>query len=519
LKLIVDREKIVEAFKAEEYYEIYAKFPTFEAELFKYKDKTPKIATDSAADAILKSLLPVFIVQSLEFKNKFIESRPPFITSTLQQDASNKLGFSSTKTMQIAQQLYEGIEIGAETVGLISYMRTDSIRLSDYFVEKATAYILREYGKNYLGSQKKTTKVDNIQDAHEGIRPTDLIRTPDSIKHYLSRDQYNLYAMIFARAVASLMKPICQEQKTLLLQNHEALFKTVSYKQLFDGYLAAYAKFETSDEEKKYVIPDWEIGKEAIADSVTKKQCFTQPPQRFNEAHLIKEMEDQGIGRPSTYASTIATLKERKYVALNEKKFIPTEQGRKTIDELDQYFAEFVSAGYSKNMENVLDGIAEGKGSQLETIRGFYEYFIPLVDFATKTMIKVQPTVTGEACPTCGSPMVHRKGKFGEFEACGNFPTCKYVKPSDIERKPSVPALSTGVVCPKCKKGTLVERLATKGKNKDNKFYACNNFPRCKFIAPYQATAKKCPECGKPLVHLEGNNFCIDETGCGYQEN
>jgi len=314
------------------------------------------------------------------------------------------------------------------------------------------------------------------------------------------------------------MKPVCQEQKTLLLQNQETLFKTVSYKQLFDGYLAAYAKFEVGDEEKKYVIPDWEAGKQVTAESLAKKQCFTQPPQRFNEARLIKEMEDEGIGRPSTYASTIGTIKERKYVTLVDKKFVPTEQGRKTIEELDVYFAEFVSAGYSKDMENILDGIADGKGSQLETIRSFYEYFMPLVDFASKNMIKVQPTATGETCPVCGSPMVHRKGKFGAFEACGNFPTCKYVKPSDIERKPSVPALSTGVVCPKCKKGILVERMATKGKNKDNKFYACNNFPRCKFIAPYTATQKKCPVCGKPLVEQEGKIFCIDTLGCGHQE-
>jgi len=519
LKLIVDREREVEAFVPEEYYDISAKFPTFEAALYKYKEKTPKISSAEQADAMLQSFDKEFTVTSLETKNKNIESRPPFITSTLQQDAFNRLGYSSSKTMQIAQRLYEGTEIGAEAVGLISYMRTDSIRLSSDFIDKANDYILKQYGKQYLGFTKKSAKTENVQDAHEAIRPTDIHRTPEMIKSYLSRDEYNLYHMIYARALASLMKPEIVEQKTILLQSNEGSFKASSYKPVFDGYLAVYAKYDSDEEEvKKNVVPDWEIGKKAVPSVVSKKQCFTQAPQRFNEARLIKEMEDLGIGRPSTYASTISTIKERKYVSVLEKKFVPTEQGKMTIDQLDQFFSRFISADYSNQMEKRLDDIALGNGSQPESVREFYNFFIPLVEYATKNMEKVKASETGEICPKCGSPMVHRKGKYGEFEACGNFPTCKYIKPSEIVRKPSVPAVQTGIICPKCGKGHLVERLATKGKNKDKKFYACDNFPRCKYIAPFASIDRNCPVCGKPLVEQEGSVFCIDTIGCGHKE-
>ncbi|MFA6648821.1 MAG: type I DNA topoisomerase, partial [Candidatus Izemoplasmatales bacterium] len=474
LKIIVDRENEINKFIAEEYYEIYAQYPTFTAQLYKYKDKPIKISKAEVADAIVNSLQAAFTVLSLEVKNKYVESRPPFITSTLQQDASNRYGFSATKTMQVAQRLYEGVETDTEKVGLISYMRTDSIRLSDSFVTSASSYIINKYGKQYLGAIKKANNHGNVQDAHEAIRPTDLSRTPESIKSHLSRDEYNLYQMIFARAVASLMKPTCLEQKTLILENNDALFKTVSYKQLFDGYLVVYAKYESGEEEQKNIIPDMPVGTTIIPLVIEKKQFFTQPPLRYSEARLIKEMEDLGIGRPSTYASTIATIRERKYVSISDKKFVPTEQGKMTITELDQYFAEFVSADYSKNMEIILDEIADGKGSQLVTIRDFYNYFIPLIDYASKNMERIKPTSTGEVCPKCGSPMVFRKGKFGEFEACSNFPACKYIKQSDKSKKVATPVIDTQVVCPECHKGHLVERIAGKGKNKGSKFYACS---------------------------------------------
>lgn len=518
LKLIVDREKEIEAFRPEEYHEIYAKFPTFEAQLAKFRDKTPKIASKDAADGVISALGPQFTVLALETRNKPVESKPPFITSTLQQDASNRLGFSPTKTMSVAQRLYEGVAIGEETVGLISYMRTDSFRLSEYFTGKASDFILKEYGKPYLGSTKKAVKGQNVQDAHEAIRPTDPFRTPELVKAHLTRDEYALYGMIWARAIASLMKPMILEVKTLSLENGPALFRSVSSRQAFDGYVRAYGKYETEEGNGKNLLPDWAEGTTVSADSVYGKQCFTQAPQRYNEARLIKEMEDLGIGRPSTYATTVATLRERKYVTMQEKKFVPTEQGRRTIDELDAYFGEFVGADYSRNMEIVLDRIAEGAEFQVSTIRKFWDYFLPLVDYAAKHMEKVKPQTTGETCPVCGSPMVLRHGRFGDFEACSDFPRCKYIKPDGKPKKSASPAKDTGVLCPKCHKGHLVERTATKGKNKGKPFYACNDFPRCKFIAPFQSAGSSCPRCGKPLVVQDGSVFCMDTENCGYRE-
>ncbi len=512
LKLIVDREKAIEEFTPQEYYEFYAQFPGFTAQLYKYKDKTPKIETAEAARAFVDSLDRKVIVQSVEIKEKPIESRPPFITSTLQQDASNRLGFSPKKTMSIAQRLYEGISIGDETVGLISYMRTDSIRLSNDFVRKAGEWILKEYGKAYLGSQKKMVKGQNIQDAHEAIRPTDVFRTPDSVKMHLSRDEYLLYSIIYARAVASLMKPQIVEQKTMVFATGSALFRAVSTKTLFDGYLRANAKYETESPEPKVVLPDWPEGSIQEALSIEAKQCFTQPPLRFNEARLIKEMEDLGIGRPSTYATTVDTLRLRKYVSMVDKKFVPTEQGRLTIAELDAYFSEFISAGYSRDMELILDQIAMGEGSQLETIRNFWNYFVPLVETAAKNMKKVNPKPTGEACPECGSPMVFRQGPYGDFEACSNFPKCRYVKPTPNGKSAVVPARDSGVICPQCHKGHLVERVATRGKNKGNSFFACNNFPKCRYIAPFHDDGEPCPEGQTPILTGDGKRVCVESA-------
>ncbi|MFH0993659.1 MAG: type I DNA topoisomerase [bacterium] len=517
LKLIVDREKTIEAFVQEEYHEIYAKFPTFQAQLAKLDGKTVKLPTADVAKAAIDRFDPLFAVDSRSVKRNNVEPKPAFITSTLQQDASNRLGFTATKTMQIAQRLYEGIQIGSEAVGLITYMRTDSIRLSDYFVDLASEFILGAYGKAYLGSFRKTAAKNGVQDAHEAIRPTDLSRTPESIRTYLSKDEFNLYQMIFARAVASLMKPVILEVETLFLTSGPGLFKAVSTKQVLDGYLKVYGKFESEEDPLCCVLPEGIPGDLLKPDEVTAKQCFTQPPLRYNEARLIKEMEDLGIGRPSTYAQTIATLKDRKYVQLQEKKFAPSEQGRITIDQLDLYFTEFIGATYSRDMENILDRIADGAAVQLAVIREFYSFFEPLYENARNNMAKIQPKETGELCPVCGSPMVFRKGTYGEFEGCGNYPKCKYIKPQPRIGAPKEAAEDTHVTCPKCHKGTLVVRMATKGPNKGNKFFACGNYPKCKYVAPLKATGKRCPKCGKPMVEEEnGTVRCIDADKCGY---
>ncbi len=520
LKLLVDREKEILAFVIEEYYEIAAAFPTFNADLAKYKNKTPKIATAEQADAILADLTPDFVVESVETKPKFNESKPAFITSTLQQEAANRLGFTSTKTMQIAQNLYEGISLGSESVGLISYMRTDSIRLSEQFVHQANEYIVSSFGKEYLGRAKQAAPKQNVQDAHEAIRPTDAFRTAESIKQYLTKDEFNLYQMIHAKAIASLMKAQVLEQTNVSFTNGPAVFKTTAYTPVFDGYVRLYGRFENYGDIQtgKIKLPKLVEGQSIKSDAITKKQCFTQPPKRYNEASLIKEMEEQGIGRPSTYAQTIATIKTRKYVTITDKKFIPSEQGIKTIDSLDEYFGEFISANYSRDMENILDGIAEGTAVQLDVITDFYKYFAPLVDQAMKLMTKLAPTPTGETCPVCGKPMVHRHGKFGDFEACGEYPTCKYVKKTEKQlARPK--AIDTLVKCPECHKGNLVIRLASKGKSKGKEFLACNNFPKCKYIHPYQPTDAKCPTCQNILVEDEHKKrFCVDGAGCGYHE-
>lgn len=517
LKLIVDRDQLVNDFISEEYYEIYAKFPSFETELSRYLDKVPKISTSEKADEIIQSLINPMTVESIETKKRSFESKPPFITSTLQQDASNKLGFNSTKTMQIAQKLYEGIDCGNETVGLITYMRTDSNRMSKTFIDSACEFIESTYGKQYLGTPKQQNKSNNVQDAHEAIRPTDIFRTPEKIKLYLSKDEYSLYQMIYARAVASLMKPSLRDVTTLLLRSGDALFKATASKLVFDGYLKIYSKFETAEEQDKKELPSLQVGEKLTALEITKKQCFTSPPQRYNEARLIKEMEDQGIGRPSTYAQTIQTLKLRKYVTLVDKKFIATEQGKKTIEQLDLFFKEFISASFSREMEDVLDEIASGEADSIKVLQEFYEYFMPLVEQAQKNMEKVKPQETGEICPVCGHKMVHRMGAYGEFEACGNYPKCKYIKPKDTKDIPQKKALDTLVSCPSCHKGTLIERVATKGANKGNKFYACSNYPRCKYIAPYRATDKLCPQCNKPMiVDEQGVLRCIDNIQCAH---
>jgi len=518
LKLLTDREKEVNAFIEEEYYDISVTFTGFTAKLFKYMGHVPKLPNLELTEEIISSLQKEYLIASIEKKEKSTFSRLPFITSTLQQEASTKYGLSSTKTMQIAQHLYEGVSIGDESVGLITYMRTDSTRLSQTFIQHATEYVLRTYGKDYLGYQRKNAAKGNIQDAHEAIRPTSCSRTPESIKRYLSKDELRIYSMIYSRAIAFFMKPSISEVTSVLIENNLSLFKVTSSKPIFDGYLKLYGSFEIKeeDEETSSSLPPLKENQILHAESVNKKQMFTLPPARYTEAKLIKEMEDLGIGRPSTYAQTIQLLKARKYVSYTEKKFHPTEQGLMTIEKLDEFFNEFISSNYSKDMENILDEVAQATAKGETVLQEFYDYFIPLYDHATKHMEKEQPKETGEICPKCGSSMVHRHGKFGEFEACSNFPKCKYIKPS--ENAP-VKRIDTGVECPVCHKGTLIERTAKKGKNSGSKFYGCSNYPSCKHISPLKATGRKCPVCGKDLVMDEQNQVhCLDQAHCDYRE-
>ena len=468
LKLIVDRENEINNFIKEEYWDITGVFNEFEANLEKYKDEKVEIHNEAEADEILSKLSNVFKIEDVSKKEKNKQSKPPFITSTLQQEASTKLGFNAKKTMSIAQKLYEGIDLGNETTGLISYMRTDSIRLSDEFVKSAYQYIERNYGKEYLGIVKKSKKTENVQDAHEAIRPTSINRTPEVVKEYLTTDEYKLYKMIYYRALSSLMKDAKQEQTSVTLDNNNYKFKVTGSVIVFDGYLKVYKDYEDNTD---IILPPFDTYKSnvLVSNSIEKTQHFTKPPARYTEAKLIKEMEDLGIGRPSTYAKTMETLVDRGYVKVIDKKFNPTEIGIETTNKLQEYFSNLINVKYTAKMEDDLDKIADGKMVWVNLLDSFYKEFEPMLENAFSNMEKKKAEQTGELCPECGSPLVIRKGKYGEFTACSNYPTCKYIKK---EEKKVVEVCK----CPKCD-GIVIEKKTKRGK----KFYGCSNYPRCDY--------------------------------------
>ena len=500
LKLIVDREREIEKFIKEEYWTITGVFDEYESELFNYDHKDIEINNEDAADEILNKLSDKFTVESIESKKKNKKARPPFITSTLQQDASTKLGFTAKKTMSIAQKLYEGIDLESETTGLITYMRTDSIRLSDEFIKSAYAYIDKEYGKEYVGYVKTAKKSDNVQDAHEAIRPTSVNRTPLSIKKYLTNDEYKLYSMIYYRALASVMADAKVEATTVIFDNNNYQFKTTGQILIYDGYLKVYKDYEKSEDR---ILPTFKEGDVVISNSIEKEQHFTNPPSRYTEAKLIKEMEELGIGRPSTYAKTMDTIKERDYVILEDKKFVPTQIGIETTDKLQEFFSDLINVEYTAQMEEDLDKIAEGNKESLKILRAFYDKFEPEVQEAFKNMEKKKAEETGEACPECGSPLVLRKGRFGEFVACSNYPACKYIKKEEKEIKEICS-------CPKCG-GTIIEKKTKKGKL----FYGCNNYPKCKVALWDMPTGNICPECGELLVEKNKKIKC---SSCQFEE-
>ena len=432
LKLIVDREREIQAFVPREYWTIEADFKDFKATLDKYHGKEVEIPNEIEADEILSKLSKSFKIESVTEKEKNKSAREVFKTSTLQQAASNKLGFAPSKTMKLAQDLYEGKTLSNETVGLITYMRTDSIRVSDSFVKETFGYIKGKFGENYIGYVKKGKKSENIQDAHEGIRPTSINRTPESVKAYLSNDEYKLYKLIYARALASLMADAKTLATTVILENNGYTFKATGSVLTFDGYLKVYSEYEDSED---VILPDLKNYKSGCitADDITKTQHFTKPAPRYTESSLIKEMESLGIGRPSTYATIVGTIKDRGYVVLKDKKFEPTEIGIETTDKLQEFFSGIVNVEYTANMETDLDKIADAKEDNIKVLHAFYDSFEPLVKKAFGEMEKKSPEATGESCPLCGSPLVLRKGKYGTFTACSNYPECKYIKKEQKE--------------------------------------------------------------------------------------
>ncbi len=502
LKLIVDREREIESFKEEEYWTVTAKFTDMEASLDTVDGKKADLKTEEETDKVINGLDSKFVISNYETKPKKKASKYPFITSTMQQEAISKLGFSSKKTMQVAQKLYEGIDIENDTIGLITYMRTDSVRLSDEFIKTSYAFIKENYGEEYIGYVKKSKKRENVQDAHEAIRPSSINRTPDSIKKYLTKDEFKLYEMIYARALASLMADAKLNQTTITLDNNNTTFKTTGSVLIFEGYLKVYGKFESSEDK---VLPKLKVNDELIADEIVKDQHFTKPPARYTEAKLIKAMEELGIGRPSTYASTISTLTQRGYVKIIEKKLNPTEVGITTTDKLQEFFSDLINVKYTAKMEEDLDKVAEGKKVWYKILESFYKEFEPEVENAFDKMEKKEDEETGEVCPNCGKPMVIKNGRYGKFEACSGYPECKYIKPK--EKAPEVEVCA----CPKCG-GMIVERKTKRGKV----FYGCGNFPKCKVAVWDKPTGELCPECHSLLVtDKEGIVKC---NSCDYKK-
>ena len=503
LKLIVDREREIEAFIPEEYFEIEAKFNDFDAKLDTYNHKKIEIKKESEAKEILSKLSNAFKIESIDKKEKAKKSKFPFTTSTLEQEASTKLGFTSKKTMMRAQKLYEGINLKDGAEGLISYMRTDSVRLSDEFIKDTYGYIKDNYGSEYVGYVKKSNKTENVQDAHEAIRPTNINNNPEKIKEYLTNDEYKLYSLIYYRALASLMKDAKVEATTVILDNNNYQFKVNGQILIFDGYLKVYSKYEDSEDK---VLPDFSNYKSnvLVANTIEYTSHTTKPPARYTESKLIKEMEELGIGRPSTYAKTIDTIEERGYVKVIDKKFVPTEVGIETTDKLQEFFKDIINVEYTKNMEDDLDKIADGNMEWNKLLSIFYQEFEPKVEVAFKNMEKKAPEETGELCPNCGSPLVIKQSKYGKFTACSNYPTCKYIKSSKEEKEVK------GIIsCPKCD-GKILEKKTKRGKI----FYGCSNYPKCDFASWDKPIEEKCPNCNGTLTEKKDKIKCMN---CDYE--
>ncbi len=482
LKLIVEKEREIQAFIPEEYWEVEANFKKknrkFNAKLSKVDGKKAELKNEADAMRVINGTKEAFTVTNIK-KSKASNKAPlPFITSTLQQEASTKLGFSAKRTMSIAQGLYEGVDIGNGQEGLITYMRTDSTRLSNVFIQSARNQIETEYGKEYLGYYHVKND-DGAQDAHEAIRPTNIAYTPESIKSHLTNDQYKLYKFIYCRALASQMAASKSDKVAVTLSQNEFDFVANGNVLAFDGYLKVYGDYASN---KDTILPELTEGEQLNAENVTPTQHFTEPPKRYTEASLIKKLEEDGIGRPSTYAMIIDTIQQRGYVTLapvkeksRTKFFTPTEQGILTTDKLDEYFSSIINVSYTRDMESELDEIAEGKREEIPTLRTFYDKFTPLLDTAYEKMEKIAPEKVGEICPECGGELVYRNSRYGKFISCSNFPTCRYTRSlvTKVKEQPE----PTGKICPECGK-ELLKRKSRFG----TYFLGCSGFPKCHYM-------------------------------------
>lgn len=524
VRLIIDREKEINEFKQEEYWTVTGRFlkgkTVFEAELYGYagEKNTEKIELKSEEDvkAVLEKIDGnEFKIVRVSKKERKRNPAPPFTTSSLQQEAARKLNFRAKKTMTLAQQLYEGIDLGKEgTIGLITYMRTDSTRISETARKEAAAYIESTFGKEYLYTQKRPEKkANNAQDAHEAIRPTSVMRDPDSIKEYLTMDQLRLYRLIWERFVASQMAPAVMDTMSVDLQNGDIVFRATGSKIKFPGFMKVYVEGtdDNNSEEKKKnnMLPELNEGDIVIKKDLEPKQHFTQPPPRYTEARLVKTLEELGIGRPSTYAPTIDTIQKRGYVALENKRFVPTELGEVVVNLMKEYFPDIIDIEFTAQMEKNLDNIEEGKVQWVSVVDDFYRKFSKDLEVAEKEIekIEIKDEPAGEDCELCGHPMVYKMGRYGKFMACSNFPECRNTKPI---------VKQMGVKCPKCGEGNIVERKSKKRRV----FYGCDRYPQCDFVSWDKPIPRKCPKCEGLLVEKKAKKGVrIQCVNCDYTED
>lgn len=516
LRLIIDRENEIKSFVPEEYWSIEGLFEKnskpFDAMFYGTASEKQKLSSQEDVDAVLKSMKGKnFTVSKVVKKERKRNPSPAFTTSSLQQEAARKLNFRARKTMMLAQQLYEGIDLGKKqgTVGLITYMRTDSTRISDTAKNEAKGLIEEKYGKEYLSTTTAAKSSKKTQDAHEAIRPTSALRSPDEVKAILSRDQFRLYKLIWERFIASQMSPAVLDTVSVDLENQGVIFRATGSQVKFPGFMKVYV--EGSDDQvddKDKLLPDLEEGEKVKATSIEPKQHFTQPPPRFTEARLVKTLEELGIGRPSTYAPTLDTIQKRGYVALDSKRFVPTELGTIVHELMVEFFPDIINIEFTAQMEKDLDLIEEGQIEWVNLIDQFYGKFEKHVKHADEEMekIEIKDEPTGEDCEKCGSPMVYKLGRYGKFMACSNFPDCRNTKAIVKE---------IGVDCPKCKKGQLLER---KSKTK-RIFYGCDQFPECDFVSWDKPINRPCPKCEELLVEKKlKKGIQIQCVSCDYKE-
>ncbi|CAM4313262.1 MAG: type I DNA topoisomerase [Paenibacillus macerans] len=518
VKIILDRENEISAFVPEEYWSITARLKTgessFEAKFHQLRGEKLELKSEQQVKEILQSIEKAkFSVAEVKEKERLRHPAAPFTTSSLQQEAARKLNFRAAKTMSVAQQLYEGVDLGKEgTVGLITYMRTDSTRIAASAQEEAKEYILGKYGKDYVPESPRqySKKAAGAQDAHEAIRPTSAMRDPESVKEFTSRDQYRLYKLIWDRFMASQMSSAVLDTLSVDIAAGEATFRAVGSKIRFPGFMKVYVEGNddgSANDDDKF-LPPLAQGDKLITEEIEPKQHFTQPPPRYTEARLVKTLEELGIGRPSTYAPTLETIQKRGYVAIEEKKFVPTELGELVIEQMEQFFPEILDVEFTAHMEEDLDHVEEGAEDWVRVLSEFYESFEKRLSVAEEEMkeIEIEDEVSDELCEKCGKPMVYKLGRFGKFLACSGFPDCRNTKPivKDI-----------GVTCPKCKEGHVVERRSKKGRI----FYGCDRYPECDFVSWDKPSPKPCPKCGSLLVEKRNKQGGkLQCTSCDYVE-